>query len=65
MSMCCYINKWSNLWPKGGFPGGASGKEPICQCRRHQSHRFDPWLRKTPWRRAGQPTPVFLPRHSH
>ena len=19
-----------------GFPGGASGKEPICQCRRHE-----------------------------
>ena len=26
------------LW---GFPGGASGKEPTCQCRRHKRHRFD------------------------
>ena len=26
-----------------GFPGGASGKEPTCQCRRHEKHRFDPW----------------------
>ena len=25
-----------------GFPGGASGKEPGCQCRRHQSLGFDP-----------------------
>ena len=25
-----------------GFPGGASGKEPACQCRRHKRHRFDP-----------------------
>jgi len=24
-----------------------------------------PWARKIPWRRAGQPTPVFLPRASH
>jgi len=22
---------------------------------------FDPWVGKTPWRRARQPTPVFLP----
>jgi len=27
-------------------------------------HRFDPWVRKTPWRRAWQPTPVFLPGES-
>ena len=27
-------------------------------------HRFDPWLEKTPWRRAWQPTPVFLPGES-
>ena len=25
-----------------GFPGGASGKEPACQRRRHQSLGFDP-----------------------
>ena len=25
-------------------------------------HRFDPWVGKMPWRRAWQPTPVFLPR---
>ena len=24
-----------------GFPGGASGKEPACQCRRHKKHRFN------------------------
>ena len=24
-------------------------------------HRFDPWVRKMPWRRNWQPTPVFLP----
>ena len=26
---------------------------------------FDPWVRKIPWRRAWQPTPLFLPRESH
>ena len=25
---------------------------------------FDPWVRKIPWRRAWQPTPVFLPIES-
>ena len=25
---------------------------------------MDPWVRKTPWRRAQQPTPVFLPGES-
>ena len=48
-----------------GVPGGASGKEPTCQCRRHKRHRFNPWVRKIPWRRAWQPTPVSLPEESH
>ena len=32
-----------------GFPGGASGKEPACQCRRHKSPRrceFNSWVGK-------------------
>ena len=48
-----------------GFPGGASGKEPTCQCRRCKRCGFDPWVRKMPWRRTWQPTPVFLPGKSH
>ena len=26
---------------------------------------FDPWVGKVPWRRAWQPTPVFLPGESY
>ena len=26
---------------------------------------FDPWVGKIPWRRACQPTPVFLPGEFH
>ena len=48
-----------------GFPGGAHGKESAWQCRRHKRHRFDPWVGKIPWRRAWQPTPVFLPGEFH
>ena len=47
-----------------GFPGGASGKEPACQCRRCERSRFDPWVGKIPWRRAWQPSLVFLPGES-
>ena len=43
-----------------GFPGGASGKEPACQCRRHKRLQFDPWIGKIPRNRARQPTPVFF-----
>ena len=45
--------------------GGASDKEPICQCRRHKRCRFNTWVKKIPWRRAWQPSPVFLPGESH
>ena len=48
-----------------GFPGGASGKEPACCWRRLKRHGFDPWVGKIPWRRARQPTPVFLPGEPH
>ena len=34
-----------------GFPGGVSGKEPACQCRRYKRCRFNPWTGKIPWRR--------------
>ena len=48
-----------------GFPGGKSGKELACWCRRHKRCQFDPWVGKIPWRRAWQPTPVFLPGETH
>ena len=38
-----------------GFPGGTSGKELACQCRKGKRHMFDPWVRKIPRRRAWQP----------
>ena len=47
-----------------GFPGGVSGKEPACQCRRCGRRRFDPWVGKIPWGRAWQPTPVSFPGES-
>ena len=46
------------------FPGGASGKESACQCRRCWILEFHPWVGKISWRRKRQPTPVFLPGKS-
>ena len=48
-----------------GFPGGVSGKEPACQCKRCKRCGFDPWVGKIPWRREWQPITVFLPGESH
>ena len=45
-----------------GCPGSTVIKISACQCTRC---RFDPWVRKIPWRRKWQPTPVFLPGESH
>ena len=48
-----------------GFPGGPSGKEHACQCRKCKTCRFDPWVRKISWRKAWHLTLVFLPGQSH
>ena len=45
-----------------GLPWWLSGKESFCHCRRYG---FNPWVRKIPWRRKWQPTPVFLSGESH
>ena len=58
VSPMCLVNL--DITWRMGFPCGASGKEPAWQCRRHKRHRFNPWVRKIPWRREWQPTPVFL-----
>ena len=42
------------------FPGGSVIKNSL-QCQRCG---FDSWVRKMPWRRKWQPTPVFLPENS-
>ena len=47
------------------LPGGHSGKESTCQCRRWGRYKFNPWVMKIPWRRKWKPTLVFLPREFH
>ena len=65
------IKLWfCHIWPllcwgmfSLGFPDGASGKEPTCQCRSDKRHRLDPWVGKISWR-SWQPNPVVLPGES-
>ena len=60
-------------WPFEGWSSPQSGPktriwrrvhqvaQSLRQCRRLRKHRLNPWVRKIPWRRRWQPTPVFLP----
>ena len=44
-------------WPNMGPDGLQHGSR--------RRHRFNPWVRKSPWRRTWHPTPVFLYGESH
>ena len=57
-----HIHTHPLMW---GFPSGAGGKEPTCQCRRCKRLVFDPWVGKIPRRRQWYPTPVFFPGKFH
>ena len=50
-----------NTW----LPRWLSGWRIRLECRRCRRHGFSPWVGKIPWRRAWQPTPLFLPGESH
>ena len=63
--MLWHCNKISITWtflPLPGKPCWLKWWRICLQCRRCG---FDPWVGKIPWRRAWQPTPVFLPEESH
>ena len=51
----------TQLW----LPRVASGKEPTCQLRRCNRLEFNPWVRKIPWRRPQQLTPISLRGEFH
>ena len=59
LSFCIYIFFFLTALHSAyrGFPGGSVVKN--LPARRRCG--FDPWVRKIPWRRQWQPTPVFLP----
>ena len=54
------IHAFAHTW-NDGLPRWHSGKESICQCRRHKRCRFNSWVLTIPCRRKWQPASVFLP----
>ena len=56
------LGEWYN-W--AGLPRWFSDKESARQCRIRRRYGFDLWIRKIPWRRAWQLTPVFLSVEIH
>ena len=66
---CCgcfgVLSRHSNLLISNtGFQGGTSGQEPAHQLRRFKRLGSDPWVGTIPWKKAWQPTSVFLPGES-
>jgi len=43
----------------------AQVKNPPARAGDRRDMGFDPWIGKISWRRAWQPTPVFVPEESH
>ena len=63
-----FWNSWKELYQIYSCPKHITGTSQVAQlsrihlqCRRHRS---DPWVRKIPWRRKWQPTPLLLPGKS-
>ena len=65
LSTSVFVFTWEPIVIIENFPGGASGKEATCQHRRCKNCGLNRWVRKISWRRAWQPTSVFMPGESH
>ena len=50
---CICTHKYTYVW----LPRWLNGKE---ECRRLRRYGFHPWFGKIPWRRAWQPSPLFI-----
>ena len=53
------------IYRTNNSPGGASGKEPACQCKILERNGFDSWDRKISRRKARQLTPVSCLENLH
>ena len=51
---------WLSLCSHLGSPGGISGKEPTCQCRRPKRGEFKLWVRRIPGRSLAGYSPYSL-----
>ena len=61
---CCLICGLGDGRETWGPQAALTVKNPPAQAGDRRPG-FSPWVRKVPWSRAWQPTPVFLPGESH
>ena len=66
----CIVGDLGLIPGSGRSPGGGYGNPLQCPwvslvAQTVKKSWFDPWFGKIPWRRAWQPTPVFLPGEFH
>jgi len=55
-----YVRYIQNTWYLE-IPQWLGSKESTCNAGDFQEMRFYAWVRKIPWRRKWQPSPIFLP----
>ena len=60
--LCVFLFYLIYIYIHMGFPGGDSGKEFACQCRRGRRPVFNPWVWRIPWRRHGPHSSVLARR---
>ena len=64
VSVCVYIYIYMHISFYDGFPGGSVVKNlPASAGDMRCGFNFQ--IRKIPWRRKWQPTPIILPKESH
>ena len=59
------MSKITSLSGITGDSDGAAAKNSPAHIGDAEDMGLNPWVRKIPWRRKWQPTPVFLPGTSH
>jgi len=53
------------IWVETNIVWASLGAQMVKICLQCGRPGFNPWVRKVCWRRAWQPTPVFLPGEFH
>ena len=56
---------WVEAAYYSGLPWWLSRRSICLQCRRRRRHGFNPWVRKSPWKRKWPSIPVFLLEKPH
>ena len=55
-----FLDSFLHHSSSSGSPGGASGEESTCQCRRCKRCGFDPWVGNITWKRKWHLHPSIL-----